>query len=698
MTATWVAIGMGSAGIELARTDTVILSGDATVRISGRVLKRERDERGRYRYTIAIEGTERPVLTRPPGRARILVSSRHEPLPIGGTYRGLVRLRPPAGPAYPGAYDFAFSPYFDGLGAYGFSLGAPQVSTAIRPPTFADRVARLRLAMDEQIRAVLPGATGAVASALITGERAGIPDEIEDALRATSLAHVLSISGFHMALVAGFTMLLVRLAIAGFPAVALRFSSKKTGAVAALGVSAFYFLLSGDNAATERSFVMLAIMLTAILVDRPALTLRNVAIAALVVMALSPHAVLTATFQMSFAATAALIGAYGAYARWQTDRARTVGGASSSRLRSALLVIAGLALSSVIAGAATAPYGVFHFQRAAPFGLVANVLATPIFSFWIMPLALLAAMAMPFGAEALFLHPMGWGLDAVFRLATVLARWLPDQAVGQISVAALVLFTASIIVVSFAASAARWLAIPVAVAAFAVSQPSPSPELLIFEDGREVALGLGSGNVAAIRDKPNAFVWDQWRRAFGWNAPIGPVLADEPQSGATAGPKFQSDAAGRFRCEASICRAVTPSGLRVAWTDDYEKLGEVCDTADIAIVARAVRLESCRSGAMLITLRTLRRSGALAFPPITSTRVTSASIRSIAIEPDEWNAHRLAPWPEFWRNPVKMDTSEPSMRPSPASTMTPIPDGASGRISDDVSGSDESIPPASPEP
>lgn len=614
------ALGLFASWVELTVTRTTLLSGDATVRIVGRVGLREQDDRGRYRYTIDLERTERPTLSRPPERVRVLVSSRHAPLSIGARYEGVVRLRPPAGPAFPGAYDFAFMPFFDGTGAFGYSLGPPEPSEAAANLSFMEWIADLRLGMGERIRAVLPDERGAVTAALINGERAGIPDEIENALRATGLAHVLSISGFHMALVAGMVMVLVRSVLAAFPSIALRWQVRKIAALAALFVTGFYFLLAGDNAATERSFIMIAIMLGAVLVDRPALTLRNVAIAALLVMAISPHALMTATFQMSFAATAALIGAYGAYARWSRGSEE-----EGTSFRTLLLVIVGVFVSSMIAGAATAPYGIYHFQRVAPFGLLANVLATPIFSFWIMPLALASVCLMPFGLEYLALHPIGWGLDLVFWMAKSFANTLPDYAVGQIGARSLLCFTAALLLLSFCQSRLRWTALVPLVLGLALIPPTLRPELLVSEDAKDVAVVFEDGRVIHLQKRPNRFISKQWDRAFELNVARG--------KGRSPG----------FECVDKICRAQTRSGLRVAWTDQLERIGEVCDTADVAIVARAPRMKACRSGARLVTLRTLRETGALALERDDAGWRLAASVPSPF---EEWNRHRAEPWPE----------------------------------------------------
>ncbi|WP_206455997.1 ComEC/Rec2 family competence protein [Aurantimonas marina] len=642
----FVLAGAALAITEIERTDTTLFSGEATVQIVGNVVSRERTDSGRYRYVIDIASTERPVLSRPPERVRIVVGSRHAPIPPGGDFRGLVRLRPPSGPAFPGSHDFAFAPFFNGIGAYGFSLGAPEPAgpDISGDPArngfgawFRNRLSTVRLAMTERISQIIGGAEGGIAAALVTGERTGIPDEAEEWLRGTGLAHVLSISGLHMAIVAGFAMLFVRSVFALVPPLALRFPIKKIAAVAALVVAAFYLGLSGANIATQRAFIMLAIMLTAVLLDRPALTLRNVSIAAIVVIALTPHAVMTASFQMSFAATVALIGGYAALSR-RRARSSPVPPGSRGWAHRILLAFAAIAMTSLIAGTATAPYAAYHFNRLATFGLVANVLTMPLFTLWIMPLALIGSLAMPFGVDAWAFQAMGYGIGIVLRIARFVYERLPDQAIGLTTATGLVLLTAAILAAACFASRLRYLAVPLALAGLAAAPyRMPPPELLIFEDGKEVALIARDGQLAFLRDRPNDFVAAQWERAF--EARGRPSTDREPRRSIAAD------------CDEALCRFETRDGLKVVWTDDYEKTGVACDGGDIAIVARAIRLSACRSGAVLVTLRTLRRSGSLAIrsDPVSGRPNVD---HAIADPPAEWNLHRLAPWPEYWRKPA----------------------------------------------
>ncbi|WP_050765083.1 ComEC/Rec2 family competence protein [Fulvimarina pelagi] len=646
--------GLCFSHFELRRTGTTIFSGQATVFIKGRVAGHELDDRQRSRYLVDINSTERPVLSRPPERVRIVVAGEHDVMRPGDRFEGLVRLRPPAGPAFPGSYDFAFVPYFEGLGAYGFSLGIPkprsELSTEGPPPTLSEQVAiavaDLRGMVTDRIRAIIPGQPGAVAAALVTGQRNGIDEETSEALRATGLAHILAISGLHVALVAGFAMVSIRRSLVLVGHLALVWPIKKIAAVGAIGVSTFYLVLSGSSVATERAYLMLLVMLLAVLFDRPAITMRNVSIAAIAILALSPHAVMTASFQMSFAATIGLVGVYGAFSRYRGGRSRDI---SEGALRTVFFFLVGTAATALIAGLATTPYSIFHFQRFAPFGLVANLLVMPLFSLLIMPMALLGVVLMPVGLDAIPLTAVGMGLDALIAIAFDLASQLPDQSTGLVRPSALITLSAALLIFCIPVGRLRWLAVPFLATGLVMAiDRAATPEFLIFEDGKTFAL-IENGTIAYSKGRPNSFVSDQWDRAY---------RAEGTERGLIPGLKD---------CESKICRFTTPSGITVAYTTDYRLLGEACDSAEIAFVARAARTRRCRSGAHLVTLRTLRRSGSLAIARDPSSGEIVVS-RSVLAAPADWNRHRHAPWPEYWRKPEADDGTSPK---KPSSTMPP---------------------------
>ena len=331
---------------------------------------------------------------------------------VGSFVELKAHLSPPLPPLRPGGYDFARDMYFQRIGASGYALGKIKI---VAPPVepglwlrYASFIDGMREAIDKRIRAVIPGDRGSIASALITGKRDAISTPVNDAMYISSLAHVLSISGYHMAVVAGIVFFFIRAGLALIPSLASRHPIKKWAAVGALIAAAFYLLLSGAEVATQRSFIMIAIVLIGVMLDRPTLTFRTLTVAAFGVLLLAPESVVHPSFQMSFAATLALIAAYQYGLPWRADADTSLGA------RVALWggrEIAGLILASLVAGLATTPYAAYHFHRLAPYGVIANLLAMPVVSAVVMPMGILGVLAMPFGFDAVFWQLMGYGID-----------------------------------------------------------------------------------------------------------------------------------------------------------------------------------------------------------------------------------------------------------------------------------------------
>jgi competence protein ComEC len=214
-------------------------------------------------------------------------------------------LSPPLPPLRPGGYDFARDMYFQRIGASGYALGAIKT---VAPPVeqslwlrYAAFIDGIRDSLDKRIRSVISGDRGSIASALITGKRDAISAPVNDAMYISSLAHVLSISGYHMAVVAGIVFFFIRAGLALIPSLAIRHPIKKWAASGALLAATFYLLLSGAEVATQRSYIMIGIVLIGVMVDRPAITFRTLTVAAFGVLLLAPEAVVHPSFQMSFA-------------------------------------------------------------------------------------------------------------------------------------------------------------------------------------------------------------------------------------------------------------------------------------------------------------------------------------------------------------------------------------------------------------
>lgn len=355
-------------------------------------------------------------------RVTLLAADRNSAPRPGMRVRVFARLLPPGEPVEPGAFDFRLRAYFEELGAVGYARGMA-LTVAARPPAgpvdrFTIWLAELRLRLADVLTRALPGRRGAFAAAIIVGDRSGIAEADAEALRVSNLAHLLAISGLHMGLLTGLIFAALRLLLVILPGTVSGKRARKAAAVGALAAGLSYLLLSGATVATQRAFVMMAVAFMAVLLDRPAITLRGLALAAAVVLTFRPVSLMEVGFQMSFAATAALVAGWEEVRRWRIERAEEVGGRRRERaLRLAGLYLAAMVFTSVIAGAATAPYAAYHFNRVAPYGLPANLAAVPVMSLLIAPSAAAAAVLAPLGLQGPALAAMGQGIEWVLEVA-----------------------------------------------------------------------------------------------------------------------------------------------------------------------------------------------------------------------------------------------------------------------------------------
>lgn len=617
----FVLAGMLFAKWETERAATPMIGEAISTVVTGRVTSMEQQASGRTRLTLEVVSTEKPTLRYAPERIRLSATKLPDGLAVGGTVAGPARLFPPSGPLRPGSYDFSFESFFDGIGANGFFLGSPRLAQAT-PASFGGRFAaaveRTRAALSGRIRERIGGAEGEIAAALIAGTRAGIPEEVNEALRRTGLAHVLSISGLHMALVAATVMGALRMAFAFFPGFSARRPVKKYAAGAALLAAAVYLFISGSAVAAERSFLMLAIMLVALLFDRAAITMRNLAIAAIVVLVVSPHEVVGPSFQMSFAATAALIGAYA----WWAERRRTKMPAARFADRTRLSRVAGtivryalgLAATSLVAGAATTIYGAWHFQRVSPLSLAANLAAMPIVSVAVMPPAVLAMAAMPFGLDGPFLDVMGRGIAALVSIADWFSQRTPVDAVGAVPVAAVLAATAALLIATLSTTWLRALALPFVVVAAAQFATHRSPELLVAENGGLLAVPLSDGRLALNRNRPNLFAVEDWMRATRSEVSVGPGAAEDGERPVRqfhrAGSEGEDGEGAAFACAGGTCLARSLSGAIVARVEGAALARDLCRQVQLIVVADATAGNPCAEGeATVITQRDLALRG-----------------------------------------------------------------------------------------
>ena len=427
------------------------------------------------------------------------------------------RLLPPPEPARPGGYDFARDAFFRGIGAVGSLTGTIQVRDPPRPAPLDLRLAAAiddaRNALTRRMAAAAGGQAGAVAAALVTGKRGLIDPASNDALRAAGIYHVVSISGLHMVLAAGVVFQIVRGLLALVPVLALTWPIKKiAAALAMIGVTA-YCAFSGWDIAAERSLIMTLVMLGATLVDRPALSMRNLALSALIALAREPEGLLGPSFQMSFGAVAGLI-AFSRYLSgrlWSDEGAGPVGRTLSFAAASVL----GSLATTVVATLATAPFSAYHFQNLQPFGVVGNLLTLPLISVVVMPAAVIGLLAAPFALDG----PVWWVMGLAVQGMLAVSHWIAGfrgaiVIVPAAGTATLGLLSAAILVATLCVSRLRRLALLPAALGLALGVAPERPDLYVDRDGGAAALRGASGRLVVLGRAP-PFVLEQWLHADG---------------------------------------------------------------------------------------------------------------------------------------------------------------------------------------
>ena len=514
-----------------------------------------------------------------PGRVRVRLNARL-PLPrVGDVVRLRVMLNPPPAPPAPGAFDFQRHAFFEGIGGTGFALSAPEAVEASPPGTWRTlmiAVERLRERIFDVCRSALPGPEAAIAAALLNGEQTGIPKPVMDDMRASGLAHLLSVSGLHVALVAGLVFGAVRGLLALVEPLALRWPIKKIAAVSGILAAAGYLLVVGPQVPMLRSVLMTAMVMIAILVDRTAMSMRVIAFAGMAVLLVLPEGVLGPSFQMSFGAVLALIAAYEVL----TPRI-TAWRQSTGWFGKAALYFVGIALSSVVATQAPTPISLFHFQQMALYGVLSNMLAVPVTAFWVMPWGLLSYVLLPMGWEQPALVAMGWGVSVVIWTAHVTAE-LPGATllVPAMPLAGLIAIVAGGLWLALWGGSWRlWGLLPV-LAGLASPMLTVPPDLLVAGDGKLMAVRVADGRLSLSSGTAARFIAAAWLKRDGMD------------SASASWPKAGRSADGRLACDALGC-VYGKDGRTVALSRHAAAHGDDCGTADAVVSLEPVR--RCRA-------------------------------------------------------------------------------------------------------
>ncbi|TYC65607.1 ComEC family competence protein [Stappia sp. BW2] len=513
--------GLATSSLRTAYVSTPRLAEPINADVTGVVEEVDTGARG-SRLVLAVTAVNGQPAREPefPAKVRLRVPA-DSGVQVGETVRVNARLFPPPGPVFPGGYDYSFRAFYQQIGATGFSFGPPQVMKVpgrglwLHPSV---AVAKLRSDIAERIKASLAdGPETALIVALLVGDRSGIGEQQEDVLRSAGLAHILAISGLHMALFAGGAYGAVLLLLSLVPILTLRWPVHKWAALSALGAAVVYLLLSGGAVATQRSFLMIAIVFVGILVGRRGLTLRSVALAGLLLLLIAPERLFFPGFQMSFAAVICLVAVYDLW-RHRERFGSTGDKVSGWGMATGVFLgrwVAGLIVTALVAGLATGIIGAHHFSRIAPYGVVGNLLGMPVFSLLVMPMGVLAFVLMPFGLAALPLTVMSFGVSLLLKVASFTAALDADGgASGRLDGMAASLLLSALFAGLLLPRRRRLLAgLPLLAGLLIVITGRP-PDIQIAASGSRIAARDDAGSLRyAARGR--SFATDLWLQSEG---------------------------------------------------------------------------------------------------------------------------------------------------------------------------------------
>jgi competence protein ComEC len=512
--------------------------------------------------------------------ARVRLTMRSDPNFAAGDFIALkARLMPPARAALPDGYDFSRDAFFAGLGGVGNALGRIETMPPPDPAPLSLRffasVDRIRNALALRVYKTIGGDAGAIAAAMVTGKRDFLSESAKDLIRRAGIFHIVTISGMQMTLVAGIFFVGLRRLLAMSQALALNYPIKKWAAALAMVGAILYDIGTGSRVGTERALVMTLIMLGAVLFDRPSLSMRNLALAAFIVMALEPEAIMGASFQLSFAAVAALIAIY----EWRGDQlAERRGQPAQAGLGShlaewremigeRLLHGPGAALvATLCATSATASFMAYDFHELSPYVLIGNPLTLAAIEFFAVPCALIGAALYPFGLDGFIWRYLEMGIGLVIWLAGLIAN-APGASLHVKAFAPWAMVFLALAVLS-AVLWRTWVwratAIPLALIGLMGATNAARFDIAIPATGEAAALRRPSGELALLGKKPGAFAAEQWLRA-------------------------DADARAVAEAKAASC-------------DDYGCIGKAVDGRIVVLAtSRAALLEDCPRAAIVIT-------------------------------------------------------------------------------------------------
>ena len=578
-----IALGYGLADLKMSSLDTKLLQGELFgVEIEGVVKAIETTDNAKRFYIKINKSSFRE--NESGQTVRLSRRGRNQEIDFGaGDIVSLKAvLRGPSAPFYINGYDFQRRAYIDGISAYGYIISDIRVLERNTQNFWFENT---RLFIEKKIYSHIDNSdTASIVTAFMTGEKKAISEPTLQSIRDSGLAHLLAISGLHVGFVAGLVFFFVRAMLALIPRIALQYPIKKIAAFVALLAAAFFTIMVGASVPTQRALLMTSIVLVAVIIDRRAISLRLVALAATIILCIAPEELISPSFQLSFAAVVALVGFYELARPFMQKLYRDL-----NPLRKLLIYFIGLSVTSIIAGLATAPFTLYYFNHLAVLGVLANMLALPIMGGLIMPFVILSYLLMPIGLAEYPLYAMAFGVEWIvavanyvssFELASISYAFNNLYILIGIAIAGYTLFFAKTKLFKFSGVCILFLLV-------LFSFNHKSPDILISTDDYIYAVKDEQGDYVFSDIRENKFMIEQWAQITGQK-----TLSTIPSC----------DQAG---CISKI------DNIRIIFSKNNSSLYEDCFNSDIIFTRRRVPHYLRCSNAQMIPLSYYRDEGVL---------------------------------------------------------------------------------------
>lgn len=585
VSALFVVAGFGGAALRTYLLDTATLEKKLSPRmVTGQVIDVRHYENGKLH--VVLKNPEFYGSTQL-HKLRIRIH-KYEELPYPGDLVSVrAGLLPPPPPTMPGDFDYGRKLWFDGIGALGYAISPLKI---LEKGNQRENIRlRARLNISERIRNQLDGDKGGLAAALITGKRDGISEGTVLAMQNSGLAHLLAISGLHMGLLCGAAFFFVRFLLSRSEYLTLHYPIKKWAAIVALMAGAVYLGLSGGSVPTLRAYVMAFIVFLGILTDRKAISLRLVALAAMLILLSTPEVLLSVSFQMSFGAVVALVVVYEKLTPWLRAQAAM----NNSFSRKIIFYLGGILLTTLVAELAIAPFALFHFNKLVQMGLLANLIAMPVMAFWVMPWIVVTLILLPFGLEFIALIPLSWGLEVIMETAQTISDFPGSyRLIPFIGLKPLVFLVMGFLWFGLWRHRWKYLGLPLMGVGIILAFMHRQPDILVDNGGRLIGVRSSQGQIMLSSLRPSRMTRARWAQNFGQEK------ADK-WSNNRDGEGIKCDRLGCLYRPADLSMDAMKPDYLIALIRNERALFEDCQTARIVISLVPVKIK-CPSAKLVI--------------------------------------------------------------------------------------------------